>query len=335
MQQNKEREHDHALTPIPLVVLTGFLGAGKTSWLNRALKHPDLAETLVIINEFGEAGLDHLLIEEAPSEVVLMAAGCLCCSLRADLVSTLEDLLRRRDNRRMPIFRRVVIETTGLSDPLPILQSVLQHPYLSKRFALSGVVTLVDAASGVVTLKAHEAAARQVALADALVITKSDIASPAQVAATHEALHSLNPRLLPVPVEEFTPDTLFTPRFAPMEAGEVERWLGGSDILPNHAGGIESFTFLSEAEVSESALIVFQEAIRVLHGPKLLRLKGIIRVKEHPEEPMVIHHVQSVAHPPQKLARWPGRDRRTRLVFITQGIERAMIEGFWNALARG
>jgi G3E family GTPase len=323
------------LTPIPLVVLTGFLGAGKTSWLNGALKHPDLAETLVIINEFGEAGLDHLLIEAAPGEVVLMAAGCLCCSLRSDLVSTLEDLLRRRDNKRMTIFRRVVIETTGLSDPLPILQSVLQHPYLSKRFALSGVVSVVDAVSAAATLAAHEAARRQVALADALVLTKIDIATPEQIIATRSALHALNPRLAPVPAADFAPQDLFAQRFAPLDAGEVERWLGEAEVLPNHANGIESFTFLSNSEVSEGALLVFQEAIRVLHGPKLLRLKGIVRVAEHPDEPVVIHHVQSVAHPPHRLPRWPGRDKRTRLVFITQGIERAMIEGFWNALARG
>lgn len=320
------------LAPIPLAVLTGFLGAGKTSWLNGALKHPDLKETLVIINEFGQAGLDHMLIEDASGDVVLMAAGCLCCSLRQDLVATLEDLLRRRDNRRMPMFRRVVIETTGLSDPLPILQSVLQHPYLSKRFALSGVITFVDAVNGAATLESNEAARRQVALADALVITKTDIAAQATI---HAALKRLNPRLDPMQVQNFNPETLFEQRFSPEDSKDIEGWLGAAETLPNHADGIESFTFLSEAPITLSALTVFQEAMRVLHGPRLLRLKGIIRIAEHPEEPMVIHHVQSIAHPPKKLARWPGRDRRTRLVFITQGIPRETIEGFWHALAKG
>lgn len=320
------------LTPIPLVVLTGFLGAGKTHWLNGALKHPALAETLVIINEFGEAGLDHLLVEQATGEVVLMAAGCLCCSLRSDLVATLEDLLRRRDNRRMPFFRRVVIETTGLSDPLPILQSVLQHPYFSKRFEIAGIVTLVDAVNGAPTLGAHDAARRQVLLADALVITKDDIATAGQREATRAALTGLNARQAPVSAADFAPQDLFRPRFAPQDAERVEGWLG-LEALPNHTGEIESFSFLSEAPVTLAQLALFQEAMRALHGPKLLRLKGLIAVAEHPEEPMVIHQVQSVTHPPRKLARWPGRDRRTRLVVITQGIERTMIEGFWRALA--
>jgi G3E family GTPase len=322
------------LTPIPLVVLTGFLGAGKTSWLNGALKAPALAETLVIINEFGEAGLDHLLIEEAPGDMVLMAAGCLCCSLRQDLVSTLEDLLRRRDNKRMPIFRRVVIETTGLSDPLPILQSVLQHPYLAKRFALCGTLTFVDAVNGAATLAAHEAAQRQVALADALVLTKSDIASPAEVEATTAAMATLNPRLAPIPVAAFAAASLFEPRFAPETPEAMAHWLGG-EALPDHTTGIESYTFLSEAPVTLSALTVFQEAMRVLHGPRLLRLKGLIHVQDHPEQPVAIHHVQSVVHPPRTLSRWPGRDRRTRLVVIAQGIPRATIEAFWTALAKG
>lgn len=322
------------LTPIPLVVLTGFLGAGKTSWLNRALKAPELAETLVIINEFGQAGLDHMLVEDASTDVVLMAAGCLCCSLRQDLVATLEDLLRRRDNKRMPIFRRVVIETTGLSDPLPILQSLLQHPYLSKRFALMGIVTLVDAVNGAATLAEHEAAQRQVALADLLVLTKADLASPEEARHTRRALQTLNPRLTPLPVADFRPQDLFTPRFFPPTAEDTAAWLGEETALSNHAANLDSFTFLSDAAVSASALMVFQEAMRVLHGPRLLRLKGIIRMVDHPEEPMVIHHVQSVAHPPEKLARWPGKDRRSRLVFITQGIPRETIEGFWTALAK-
>lgn len=322
------------LEPIPLAVLTGYLGAGKTSWLNGALKNPALAQTLVIINEFGEAGLDHLLVEQATGEVVLMAAGCLCCSLRSDLVVTLEDLLRRRDNHRMPFFRRVAIETTGLSDPLPILQSVLQHPYFSKRFDIRGIVTLIDAVNGAQTLQSHDAARRQVLLADALALTKEDIATPAQVQATHSAIAALNPRQPLVPLSAFAPQDLFAPRFSPPDAGGVAGWLG-LEALPNHTGEIESFSFIADAPVTLAQLTVFQEAMRALHGPKLLRLKGLINVTEHPEQPMVIHHVQSVAHPPQKLARWPGRDRRTRLVVITQGIERGQIESFWRALAEG
>lgn len=325
-------EPDDPLTPIPLVILSGFLGAGKTTRLNRWLKHPALADTLVVINEFGEIGLDHLLVEEAPGDVVLLAAGCLCCSIRGDLVATLEDLLRRRDNHRIRFFRQVLIETTGLADPLPILQSVLQHPYLSRRFAVSGLVTLVDAVHGAETLAAHAEARRQVALADRLIVTKTDLAPAETITALEGTLAAFNPTVTPLLDEAaFDPAGLFANRFAPT-GDTVPEWLGETPAGTVHGEDLETFGFVSETPVSEASLIVFQEAMRVLHGPRLLRLKGLVALKEDPDHPVAIHHVQSVAHRPVKLARWPGRDRRTRLVFITQGIPRATIEAFWNAL---
>lgn len=335
------------LPPIPLVILTGFLGAGKTTRLNRWLADPALADTLVIINEFGSVGLDHLLVEETPGEMVLMAAGCLCCTIRGDLVATLEDLLRRRDNRRIAPFRRILIETTGLADPLPILQSVLQHPYLSKRFGIAGLVTLVDAVHGGETLARHAEARRQVALADRLLLTKLDLAGPGLIAALEEAVSGLNPttRLLREEPPDFA-STLFDNRFEPWrETGSgIEAWLDAAeDAGPAHAPGheanrhgldIESFSFVSDHPVRPESLVVFQEAMRILHGPRLLRLKGLVAMADDPERPAVIHHVQSVTHPLQRLARWPGRDRRTRLVFIVQGIPRETIETFWSALVR-
>jgi G3E family GTPase len=328
------------LTPIPLVILSGFLGAGKTTRLNRWLKHPDLADTLVIINEFGDVGLDHLLVEEAPGDIVLLAAGCLCCTVRGDLVATLEDLLRRRDNRRIRFFRHLIIETTGLADPLPILQSILQHPYLSKRFAVAGLITLVDALNGSATLAAHPEARRQVALADRLLITKTELAAQPALERLGSELAQFNPAASPPDSEEqFRPETLFEPRFLPRAPADAAwlAWLGkeANDAPAGHATGLDalaSWSFVADAPISRGALAVFQEAMRLLHGPRLLRLKGLIALADDPEHPVVIHHVQSVAHAPIRLPRWPSRDRRTRLVFITQGIPRATIERFWTAL---
>lgn len=337
--------HKNPLDPIPLAILTGFLGAGKTTRLNRWLKDPAFADTLVIINEFGEIGLDHLLIEEVSGDMMLMAAGCLCCTIRGDLVATLEDLLRRRDNDRIRFFRRVIIETTGLADPMPILQAVLQHPYLSKRFSISGLTTLVDAVNGAATLATHAEARRQVAIADALVFTKTDLASADDFAATHNAVLALNPR---VPwlggADAESAQALTAPRFLPARLDEqsFSRWLGENAPAPHapghapsrHGETIEAFSFMTDTAISEAQLTVFREAMRVLHGPKLLRVKGLVNLAETPDQPVVIHHVQSVAHPPVRLPHWPSRDRRTRLVFITDGVARETIEGFWTALVK-
>jgi G3E family GTPase len=331
------------LEPIPLTVLTGFLGAGKTTRLNAWLKDPVFADTLVIINEFGAVGLDHLLIEEARGDMLLMAAGCLCCTIRGDLVATLEDLLRRRDNDRIRFFRRVIIETTGLADPLPVVQAVLQHPYLAKRFRVASVLTLVDALHGASTLRDHAEARRQVALADALVLTKTDLADAATTETTTQAARAINPFAPWLEAgEAMQPDALARQLFRPerLEEADLKTWLGlnpGLSHVPGHdpnrhGEAIEAFAFVSDARVNEGQLVVFREAMGMLLGPKLLRLKGLVAMDESPDQPMLIHHVQSVSEPPIRLPKWPTRDRRTRLVVIAQGADRAQIEGFWNAL---
>jgi len=179
--------------PFPLTVVTGFLGAGKTSLLNVLLRDPALAGTLVIVNEFGEIGLDHLLVERLDGDMLVMTSGCLCCSIRGDLIATLEDILRRRDNGRIAHFQRVVIETTGLADPAPVLHTVMAHPYLMLRFRVDGVVTLVDTVNGNATLDAHEEAVKQAAMADRLVLSKTDLLADDGFTELRARLKKLNP----------------------------------------------------------------------------------------------------------------------------------------------
>ncbi len=339
----------------PLTVLTGFLGAGKTTLLNRLLRDPALADTLVIINEFGEIGLDHLLVETSDNDMILMSSGCLCCTIRGDLVTTLEDILRRRDNGRIAPFKRVIVETTGLADPAPVLHTIMYHPYLALRFRLEGVVALVDAVNGEATLDAHEEAVKQAAVADRIVLTKTDIATDADsLARLHGRLATLNPaaRLLVAANGEATAEAILDAGLfdADSRIPDVRRWLNAEAFdsrLPGHGHGhdhgrhhhdvnrhdarIRAFCLTSETPMPHSGFGLFLDLLRQAHGPNLLRVKGIVGLDVDPDRPVVIHGVQHVFHPPVRLDRWPDGDRRTRVVFILRDLDPSFVEGLWGA----
>lgn len=341
--------------PIPVSILTGFLGAGKTTLLNALLKHPEMSDAAVIINEFGDVAIDHLLVESTGDNVFEMASGCLCCTIRGDLVDTLTDLANRRDAGTVKPFNRVVIETTGLADPAPVLHTIMNHPYLLQRYRLEGVITVVDAVNGIDTLDNNPESVKQVAVADRLVLTKSDLLTGRQGEDTLFAiiarLKKLNKgaRMLEATTGEATPETLFnTGIYDPAtKTANVARWLAADAYdtpdrqhhhdhnhhhhANRHDDHIQSFSISSEKAISKWNLDLFLELLRAYHGPNLLRVKGIINLEEDPGRPMVIHGVQHIFHPPFQLDAWPDDDHRSRLVFITRDIKRAQLEDLFKA----
>jgi G3E family GTPase len=319
---------------IEALLLTGFLGSGKTTLLGHLLRQPEFSRTAVIINEFGEIGLDHELIEASEDSVIELQTGCLCCGIRSDLAATLHDLLRRRDEGRVTAFDRVVIETSGLADPAPILQTLMTDAVIAGRIALGSVVTTVDAVNGADTLEREEISVKQVAVADRLILTKTDLAGPARHALVRrlEALNAAAP-MAAAQHGQVDPHCLFGGHLYDPRARsiDVQSWLRAEAHGHGHHG-INTYAIVRREPVRAAALTLFLEAVAEHCGANLLRLKGIVDILESPGQPAVIHGVQHVFHPPSWLARWPSDDRRSRIVFITRGIPRGFVEALLDAI---
>lgn len=302
---------------IPVSIVTGFLGSGKTTLISRALRDPAFGRTAVIVNEFGEVALDHDLIASSDDSVLTLNTGCLCCSVQTDLARTLMDLFARRHE-----YDRVLIETSGLSDPGPILQSMMTDQDVSATHQIPFVVTLVDTIHGDATLRDHPEACHQVALADRILLSKTDVQSASDELTSR--LDLLNGAAL----------RLTTTQVAPAELFGTSTVTQRIDRAPRSAahGGINSVSIQRDRPIPALALALLLQALGEHCGPRLLRLKGLVAIDEMPGQPAVIHGVRHVVSAPEFLDRWPSEDQRTRIVLITKDIPRHFLSRLLDAI---
>jgi G3E family GTPase len=344
----------------PVTILTGFLGSGKTTLLNRTLRDPAMANTAVVINEFGEISLDHALATQSDDTIMVLENGCLCCTVFGDLVTTLNNLYHAREDGAIPRFNHVVIETSGLADPAPVIQAFLSDPTLAGLYRIGAVIAIVDAVNGNDTLDKHVESVRQVALADHVLITKLDLVDVATRSKTEaeltDRLRRLNPAARITAIDSSSFDIGALLRAASLELNDAKAdprtWLNAAaydhhDHDHDHAGhdhdhhhhglhdrDIASFCFIRDEPIPREALRLLLDALQQNLGPNLLRVKGLIHVAEEPDRPAVIQGAQQLLHTLSWLDRWPDADRRSKIVFITQGYDRAEVEDMIAVLDR-
>ena len=315
-----------AFTPVTL--LTGFLGSGKTTLLRRLLADPALRDTAVIINEFGEVALDHLLVERLDGETVVLGSGCLCCTMRGDLAATMRDLHSRRERGTVPMFRRLVIESTGLADPFPVLSTLRADPVLRHHFRAAGVVTTVDAVNGLLQLDRYVESMRQAAIADVIALTKTDICGDDVVMPLRVRLGALNPQ---APVFRVADRPL--PANALLAAGRSPfKAVGEPDGTFAHSLAC-AFSIIVEEPLDWSSFGVWLTMLLNRHGARILRVKGLLALRGE-ARPVAVHAVQNLVHAPTHLEAWPDSDRRSRLVFIVEGLDPDLIRRSFEAFAR-
>ncbi|MEJ2623570.1 MAG: GTP-binding protein [Pseudolabrys sp.] len=337
---------------IPVTVLTGFLGSGKTTVLNYLLHQPDMEGVVAIINEFGEVGLDHLLVETSEERFALLDNGCVCCSVREDLVSLLAELSSRGGVGAAPI-RRVLIETTGLADPVPVLHTLMTAPSVVERYRIDGVVVTVDAVNAIGSLDAHAEAVKQIAVADRILLTKSDLVDEVSRAAVEKCVRLVNPTVSITHVEHgrIGPEHIFEAGlFSPEgRSDDVALWFAAAAKAAGshahgsfddghhehrhdvHDKGVASFSLTVREPIRWDAFSRWLDYVAALKGDDLLRFKALVNVAERPAGPMVVHAVQHVMHPPIEMDAWPSDDRNSRLVFIVRDIPE---EAIVSTLAR-
>ena len=326
-----------AANTVPVTILTGFLGSGKTTVLNHLLRHPSLADTVVIVNEFGAVGLDHLLIEQAIEDAVLLKNGCICCTVRGDIADTLEVLWQRRDAGELPPFRRIVIETTGLADPAPVAHALLAEPGARYACRLDGIVTTVDALHGSLQLERQPEARRQVAMADRILLTKTDLAEAVGIAETEARVAALNPT---APLRRIVAGAAAAADVFDLgpDSARLDQWLRplesagyhGHQHLPfRHGEQIASVVLRREQPIVRGSLQRWLESILSLRGDAILRLKGIVWLYGEPR-PIVLQGVHHVLHPPEYLMR-PMEQGPSRIVLITRGLSATGLRASFTA----
>lgn len=323
---------------ITVNLLTGFLGSGKTTLLKRLLSEPDLAGTAVLVNEFGDVGLDHLLLEEVDEDVVLLQSGCVCCTIRGDLKEAMLRLHGRAHNGEIPNFSRLAIETTGLADPAPIVATLAADPVLRNHYRLGNIVTVIDAIEGTSNIERFAESRKQAAVADRLVITKSDLTG-AHPTSLNTQLQALNPTASIVlgGTGEPVSQTLFTDDLHDDKAkqAEVERWLArDDDDHQHHTDDIKSFSIETDTPLDWAAFGLWLSMLLNHHGQRILRVKGILHI-EGIDRPVVVHGVQHTIHKPLHLDRWPGGKLGSRLVVIAEGLSPADVQVSFQKIVIG